>query len=225
MDIFNSTLYVKDRVSDELKQQLTKVQQYTRRPNVTILGIEKEKGEKFGDLKGKIEKLVTNVSPSLSMDDIDKFHRDGPADGGDQAVIVRFKTHTDKENFYKEGRAKLKELNDHRIKIRPNLCRERKNLLDSAVAFVDTYPKDTFNPPDFVFADVHGNIKVKMKERPKRGMIFEITSLNRLGWIIQTAQELEHQNQNLDNDFVRYDEDYTSGAYWRNDAKHIYENL
>ena len=209
-DVLNSIMFVRDRVIENLRLELTRVQQYTRRPNVSVFGIPKEKKETHQQLKEKISNLVSEVGAEVSMANIDKFHRDGPSFEDEQSVIIRFKSHEYKEIFYKEGRKKMKE-NRSGIKIKPNLCRERKNLLNRAVDFVDSFPSDCYNPPDFAYADVHGNIKIKMKHRTKNGMFFDVSCLQDVAAVIQNAQTIDHRDPNYDKEYVPYDLNYKSG--------------
>ena len=209
-DVLNSIMFVRDRVIENLRLELTRVQQYTRRPNVSILGIPKEEKETHEQLKEKISNLISEVGTEVSMANIDKFHRDGPSFGDEQSVIIRFKSHEFKETFYKEGRKKLKG-NRNGIKIKPNLCRERKNLLNRAVDLVDSYPSNLYNPPDFAYADVHGNIKIKMKHRTKNGMFFDVNSLRDVAAVIQKAQTIDQRDAKYDKEYVPYDSNYKSG--------------
>ena len=45
------------------------------------------------------------------------------------------------------------------------------------------------NPPDFVYADVHGNLKLKMKKKTKRGLFFNFNSLEQLRALVASNQE------------------------------------
>ena len=145
-DLLNSIMFVWDRVIENLRLELTRVQQYTRRPNVSILGIPKDKKETHEQLKEKISNLISEVGTEVSMANIDKFHRDGPSFGDEQSVIIRFKSHEFKETFYKEGRKKLKG-NRSGIKIKPNLCQERKNLLNlPSILWIPTHRISTILP-------------------------------------------------------------------------------
>jgi hypothetical protein len=117
---------------------------------------------------------------------VDKFHRNGPIDGKNQEIIVRFKSHAAKEIFYKE-RKNI----DTRIKIRPSLAPGRKRLLNESVNFVnDVYSNSNMeNPPDFVYADVHGNLKLKMTKKTKKGLFFNFNSLEQLRFLIDVNQD------------------------------------
>ena len=98
---------VKDRVSQIMTEELHKLQQYTRRYSVTVAGIEKKRGEKAEDLKKEVEKLVNDVNSSTTMLDVDKYHRNGPTKEGKQELIIRFKSHFAKEQFYKSRKSLL----------------------------------------------------------------------------------------------------------------------
>ena len=108
-----ATGFVKDRVCEELKFQLTKTQQHSRRPNVTIVGIDKERGETHEKLKEKVEKLITDIDCSINMSNVDKFHRDGPVvDESEQNIILRFKSHDAKKVFLQRWSGKTSRFED-----------------------------------------------------------------------------------------------------------------
>ena len=101
------------------------------------------------------------MDSSTTPDDIDKMHRNGPPNGANQDIIVRFKTHSAKEAFYK-ARKSLPALLSY-VKIRPSLSNDQQKLLKDARELLKEYSEGEFfgdNPPEFVFADVHGNIKL-----------------------------------------------------------------
>ena len=100
ISIESSLRYVRDRVTDELKQQLTNLQQYTRRYSAVISGIETVGNESLDTLRKEVENILTEANSSTTINDVDKFHRVGPKKDKVQDVIVRFKSHTAKENFF-----------------------------------------------------------------------------------------------------------------------------
>ena len=155
-------LHVKDVVIDRLRSEVTKLQQYTRRYSVVISGIEKkEKNESLDYLKAEIEKVVKDVDSGITMEDVDKFHRNGPYKDGNQEVIVRFKAHSNKEAFYR-GRKTMK---NKAIKIRPSLTDNNKKLLNEAREYLDTFYNESSelsNPPHLVMANIHGQIQLKI---------------------------------------------------------------
>ena len=50
------------------------------------------------------------------------------------------------------------------------------------------YLQGMTNPPDFVFANVHGELQVKMQKRVKKGMFFSFSSIMQLSSVISNAQ-------------------------------------
>ena len=73
---------------------------------------------------------------------------------------------------------------------------------------VDSYPADLYNPPDFAYADVHGNIKIKMKHRTKNGMFFDVSCIQDVAAVIQNAQNIDHRDPKFDKKYVAYDSNY-----------------
>ena len=178
-----SLLVVKDRVSMLLSNRITQLEQYTRRYSVIIKGIEKgEKKESHDTLKNEVQKLIDNCDSPTSFQDVDKFHRNGPRSGKDQDIIIRFKSHTAKEQFYK----KRKTINTKGIKVQPSLCGERKKLLAEASDLMKDYPVDSLsNPPEFAHANVHGNLLVKFRDETDDGLFIRFDSLEELREAIQ----------------------------------------
>ena len=188
-DKTTALLCVKDRVCEELQLQLDKLHQFTRRPCVTISGIPKQRGEKKEQLQVEIEKIVAANEADVTMRDIDKFHRNGPVDGNEQDVIMRFNSHTAKEMFYK----KRKSVNiGYPVYIKPNLCDNVSDELSRAKRFLKNYdPRQCMaqaNPPEFVMADVWGNLLLKMKHRSTRGLFVPFMKASELPSLILEAQ-------------------------------------
>ncbi len=199
-----SLLFIKDNVSRLLSKRINNLEQYTRRYSVVVKGIEYERNEKYDSLKEQVIKIIEQANSQTTFDDVDKFHRNGPRNGTKQDMIIRFKSHSAKENFYN----KRKTIKLERVKVQPSLSPETKKLLSEANDFIDTFksaPDAYHNCPDFVFADIHGNLLVKMAERTDDGMFFRFDSLEHLSKIIQT--------ENCDND--------ANAAY--DDTKAVYE--
>ena len=112
---------------------------------------------------------------------------------------MRFKSHSAKEDFYK-GR---KSLGAHRrgIKIRPSLSPAQKTLLTDANAFLETEDSTLYeNPPEFVFANVLGQIQVKMKKKCKHGLFVTIRSVAHLTQMILNVNMGEDELQVFDSD-------------------------
>merc|ERR1712240_56260 len=138
--------------------------------SVSIAGIEKTTGETPEQLSEKVLEVVKKVKSTTNETDIDKFHRNGPVfEGSKQEVILRFKSHSAKEAFYR-GRKTLPP--EHRsVKIKPSLSPHQKKLLCEAEALIEEFKfrEEAVNPPDFVFANIHGEIQVKLKHKYRHG--------------------------------------------------------
>ncbi len=189
----DSLLFIKDNVSKLLSQRITNLEQYTRRYSVIVKGIPYERNEKYDVLKEQVMKVIEQANSETTFEDVDKFHRNGTRDGMYQDVIVRFKSHSAKENFYN----KRKTIQLERIKIQPSLSSDRKKLLGAANDFVQSFksaPGAYVNCPDFAFADVHGNLLVKMSNRTDNGLFFKFDSLDQLTKIIQLNNHSEADN-------------------------------
>ena len=159
----NDSLHkVKDRINDELRSQLNRQEQFGRRYCMSVDGIPKERGEKRENLREKVEKILSSADGDITMQDVDKFHRNGPAADGEQEVIIRFKTHTAKEVMYKH-RKSVKV--GYPVYLKPNLTEVSKREYLKARNYVKNLDKSKFeNPPEFVMANVHGILLLKMAE-------------------------------------------------------------
>jgi hypothetical protein len=205
MDVVESLLHVKDCVIDGMKGEITRLQQYTRRYSVDIAGIPKPRGENPADLRKIINEIVTESESTTTVADIDKVHRNGPADGEEQDVILRFKSHSAKEAFYKARKTLGEKRKD--VKIRPSLAPAQRTLLNDARDYLKTQ-KDAIlpNPPEFVFANIHGQIQVKMSEKckmsekGKEGLFVTINSVDHLTRVIGNANMLGESFQIFDKD-------------------------
>ena len=125
---------------------------------------------------------------------MDKYYRIGRVnDDNKQDLIIRFKSHNAKELFYK-ARKKL----NRGIKVKPSLAPDRNKTLKEAKDLVDDLLQTedenvTRNYPEYVFADIHGNLKVKMKNGSgRRGQqFFKFNSLHDLREIVDKCNHSE----------------------------------
>ena len=70
----SSLRYVRERVTDELKQQLVNLQQYTRRRYSTLIsGIQTAENESHDTLRKEVEIILNEANSGTTMDDVDKF--------------------------------------------------------------------------------------------------------------------------------------------------------
>ena len=74
----NSLLLIRERVTDELKEQLVNLQQYSRRHSAIIAGVEKRDRESYTDLLKDVTDIINEADSSTTLNDVDKFHRIGP---------------------------------------------------------------------------------------------------------------------------------------------------
>ena len=124
------------------------------------------------------------------MDDVDKFHRNGRVRNGKQEVIIRFKSHSAKEAFYK---AREEQEN---VMIYPSLSKKRLNLLHEARDMMEKYKygqSNKVNPPIAVFANVHGDIQVKFEKKTTRGQYVTIQSLQDLASILEISESCDDE--------------------------------
>ena len=189
-----TVFHMKDVVIDRLRTEINNLQQYTRRPCAIIAGIEKKQNESHEELKKEVEKIIQKVDSGITMDHVDKLHRNGPIRDGKQEVIVRFKSHSDKEVFYK-GRKKV---GNENIKIRPSLTKANKDLLNTAIDYLDQLHEDDEddkleNPPHFVLATVHGQIQLKMKKEHEGRTFYPINSMKDM---VNTIARLNYKESN-----------------------------
>ena len=105
-----------------------------------------------------MEKVLTEklqFDPEEVNYQIDKCHRIGPINtkDGTQSTIVRFKTHSFREAVYLKRRKCNK-----KQKIKLSLTQRRRKTLTYAYNNADKLPEI-----DFFSADIHGNLKIRLK--------------------------------------------------------------
>ena len=168
-------------VNARLQKELDRLEQYGRRHSIVIRGIAPVENETNEDLIEKVKQAVC-IDNSMKSDinrDFDKTHRIGPViktdSGPKQDVIVRFKSHSTRYKVYNK-RKDIKE--KKKVRITPSLTSVRRKLLSTAR---NQYEENEL--VDFIFTDLHGDIKVKFKQNVK-GKLFHAFSC------IEDLQEL-----------------------------------
>ena len=200
----DSILLVKDKVHELLSKRITHLEQYTRRYSVVVKGIDYRNNEvRDGKLEEDIRALLQESSSTTTYADIDKYHRNGPRFESKQDILIRFKSHSAKENFYRAR----KSIKRREFKIQPSLSAETKNLLDEAKESVESYEDcELINPPDFVMADLHGNLWLKFKNQTKDDqMFYKFDSIEKLGALIDTHNTNGAIFDDREQDFNRFD--------------------
>ena len=113
------------------------------------------------DVEKKIRTLLKDelgISDQIIHRDFDKAHRIGPKittnhETVEQSVIVRLKSHSLREKIYRERN------NSRKLKVRISLTKKRwRKLLNYAKELTEDIDR-----VDFVFADIHDKLKVRLK--------------------------------------------------------------
>ena len=122
-----------------------------------------------------IDKLeLTRIPNEELKTNMDNMHRTGPyqPSTNTQPVIVRFKSHSFKEKIY----SKWKNVNKN-IKLVPSLTRRRSQLLNKLqIALNDSKENGILDAVKFVFADVHGSLKLVLQNPYKNRSVFSFNS-------------------------------------------------
>ena len=144
-----SLLFIKDHVSSLLSKRVSDLEQRSRRYCVNIKGLKVEANE---NLMEKVHTLVGECDSAVTLNDIDKFHRDGEKNGNIQDVILRFKSHSAKEAFYK-ARSTIPRVQERKIKVQPSLSAERKRLQSEASELISSHQKRPDHPTHHGYND------------------------------------------------------------------------
>ena len=182
---------VQERVNDALRREVDRLEQYGRRNCLVFKGVPPAHNESVGGLTTKVRKVLSDdlKLSDKQLADLDKTHRIGPvltdAKGKKfQNTIVRFKSHSVRYAAYlKRGTVRKKGL-----KITPSLTNRRRKLLDYAN---ENYSE---NPAvDFVFCDIHGDLKVKLKEKVRGKNFHLFNSLDDIQWLLHEVSQEDHE--------------------------------
>ena len=88
------------------------------------------------------------------------------------------------------------------IKIRPSLSRHQSDLLRDAKAVVEQYnysmDEVMVNPVEFVLANIHGDIQVKMKNKVRGSQFISFNSVQDLCLKLQQARVVEQTDTAFD---------------------------
>ena len=95
---------------------------------------------------------------------VDKYQRIGRKnEGGTQATILKFKSHFFKESVY-HARKKIK---NRKVKIKIFLTKKMRKILSYAHQATANIPNE-----DFPYADINGNLKLRLKENSNNKKVF-----------------------------------------------------
>ena len=162
--------------NDRLREQLDSVDQYGRRANIIIKHMPCSDTERDnpGELHEKVSQFLTkDLKLPHAPKDIDKLHRTGKPKTYNgtkqQNIIVRFKTHATRYSVYRKRNETKK------YKVCPNLTRLREKTLYDAEAVVADIPD-----VNFVYADIHGDMKVRFKNKMEDREAYKFDSIKHL---------------------------------------------
>ena len=158
-------------VTSQLAKEVDRLSQYTRRSNVIVRNVFLPEEETNEQVSIKMMKMIKiDVKLPDVVDEVDKLHRVGrikQLNGKKtQDIIIKFKSHAARYSVYNE-RKKVRN-----IKIAPNLTKHRGNLLFDAAQAMKDSPK-----VNFVFADAHGDLQIRLNEPHKGSHVFSFYSL------------------------------------------------
>ena len=189
----NSLVFLVQHLSRKLRRDLSRLQQYTRRYSLVVSGLHRHPDEDADMLRREVVTILNEADSGLSIHDVDKYYRRGPKSlDMPQDLLIRFKTHAAKEMLFKNR----KNMARKHIKIRPLLAKEQETVLEEANVVLERYfQKDDWtcnvmNLPQFVYADVHGVLRVKMTNKTAKGLFFRFDSVQQLVQIIGDCQSI-----------------------------------
>ena len=187
--ITESKLAIAEHVSSTLHEQIDNQEQYSRRKCLIFEGIKVDQKEKDSDLEKRILSVIQKeLKLNIEPEDIDKAHRIGPVEGDEQNIIIKFTKDSTASHIY-QSRGKLKDsrANHKGVKIRTSLTKRRQNLLKYAREQAEDY-----EIIHFVFADVNGNLKLRLKEKVRNRMVFSFNNKTELAEIIGIIEHFEY---------------------------------
>ena len=153
--ITDSKLAIVKHVSSTLPEHIDNQEQYSRRKCLIFEGIKVEQKEKDSDLEKRILNIIQkDLKLNVQPEDINNIQ---------QNIIAKFTKDSAASHIY-QSRRKLKDSitrsNQKGVKIRTSPTKRRQNLLKYACEQAEDY-KIIY----FVFADVNGNLKLRLKEK------------------------------------------------------------
>ena len=166
-------------------------EQYSRRPCLVFEGLNSVDDDNK-NLSQEIVNVVRNeLNIKISGDDIDKSHP--IKEIKENRYIVKFTKHSMAETIYKHRKKLIKKKEDKTnqpIKIKLSLTRRRQELLEYASKVTDNY-----SPIYFIYTDINGNLKIRLRESIKNGVVFSFNSKTELAEILGLLEHFEHHTK------------------------------
>ena len=140
----------------------------------------KEESENIEDVTEKVHEILSkDLNLPNVVNQIDKLHRIGKTREKNgkktQDIIIRFTSHRARYQLY--GKRKL----SSNFKIKPNLTKKRQSLRYDASQLVENNEK-----VNFVYADIHGDIKVRLIDVHKGKYVHNLQSIEELEDLLNT---------------------------------------
>ena len=126
-DITNTLSLNMQKINLEHRYENDRLEQYTRKDNLRIFGIEEESDEDEDILQAKVIEVAADVGVKLEADDISIAHRLGKVGDRSRPVIVRF-CHRKKRNAMMKNKKELKK-KQKKIYINEDLTPLRSTLM------------------------------------------------------------------------------------------------
>ena len=165
VEVLETKMSVSENVTSRLTAELDRLDQYNRRSNLIIKNVnlpDDPKSETNEDIKVIVQRVIKDELqlPDTILDDVDKFHRNGHIKKTNnkqkQNIIVRFKSHSSRYACL------LKKKSIKSNKIAPNLTRRRGKMLFDANKIIKD--KQLSASIEFCFANIHGDLQVRLAE-------------------------------------------------------------
>ena len=194
-DRLEAAKLVSENVTELLRKEVDRLDQYGRRHNVIIRNVELPRNETQKQVEEKVVKIVEKSlkSPAL-VRDIDKMHRIGRVkkEKGKnvQNIVVRFRTHQSRYELY----GKRKELQNG-IKMSPHLTYHRGKILHESIEHVEN-----IQGVEYTFANLHGDLAVKLSDKYEGKDIFSFNTIDELNNILIDKKLVEEADSEAEED-------------------------
>ena len=152
LELNEAALAVSKITSSNLRAELDKQEQYSRRNCIVFDGIDATPNDSLDTQTTKAKEIL---SENFATDDeiitsFDKAHPIGRVTQGKQSYIMRFSKHSVVRRIF-NNRKSIK----HGITVRPSLTKKRASILKSC-----QQSAQDIKTVKFVFSDIEGNLKV-----------------------------------------------------------------
>ena len=177
-------LVVTRNANSLLEQEVDNLQQYQRRTCIIVDSITPVKDETEEQITKKTKNfLIKNLGfeERKVNEELDKCHRLGKAKDGKQSTIIRFKSHSFRASVY-ASRNNIQ--NKKKLKVKLSLTKRRTKIINYAHRITESVPEVMF-----AYADVNGNLKIRLHEQREGKYTFpfiSIDSLHNMAGLYQT---------------------------------------